>query len=113
MKGRAARYEAFLGENDEILLKKTQETTTLSYNESTGQSRDWYLEAALNYSRKFGHHNVSALAMYNSVDEILFILISSPGFPVVTLDLWDVPLMTIRLAIWWISVSVTRIRKFC
>lgn len=44
--GRAARYEAFLGENDEILLKKTQETTTLSYNESTGQSRDWYLEAA-------------------------------------------------------------------
>ena len=40
--GRAARYEAFLGENDEILLKKTQETTTLSYNESTGQSRDWY-----------------------------------------------------------------------
>lgn len=61
--GRAARYEAFLGENDEILLKKTQETTTLSYNESTGQSRDWYLEAALNYSRKFGHHNVSALAM--------------------------------------------------
>lgn len=63
--GRAARYEAFLGENDEILLKKTQETTTLSYNESTGQSRDWYLEAALNYSRKFGHHNVSALAMYN------------------------------------------------
>lgn len=47
--GRAARYEAFLGENDEILLKKTQETTTLSYNESTGQSRDWYLEAALNY----------------------------------------------------------------
>ena len=63
--GRAARYEAFLGENDEILLKKTQETTTLSHNESTGQSRDWYLEAALNYSRKFGHHNVSALAMYN------------------------------------------------
>lgn len=46
-------------------MKKTQETTTLSYNESTGQSRDWYLEAALNYSRKFGHHNVSALAMYN------------------------------------------------
>ena len=52
--GRAARYEAFLGENDEILLKKTQETTTLSYNESTGQSRDWYLEAALNYSRNSG-----------------------------------------------------------
>ena len=45
--GRAARYEAFLGENDEILLKKTQETTTLSYNESTGQSRDWYLELSL------------------------------------------------------------------
>ncbi len=73
---------------------------------STGQSRDWYLEAALNYSRKFGHHNVSALAMYNQSMKYYY-SDKFPGFPVVTLDLWDVPLMTIRLAIWWISVSVT------
>ena len=63
--GRADRYEAFEGENGEILLKKNQEATTLGYSEGTGQSRDWYLEAALNYKRDFGNHHVTALAMYN------------------------------------------------
>lgn len=63
---RAARYEAFTGPDGEILYKKTQGETTLSNNTpSTGQSRDWYLEAALNYRRNFNGHTVSALAMYN------------------------------------------------
>lgn len=64
--GRADRYEAFMGEDGEILLKKNQELQTLGYaDEKYGQARDWYLEAAMNYQRKFGHHNVSALLMYN------------------------------------------------
>lgn len=64
--GRADRYEAFVGDNGEILLKKNQEKQILGYsNETYGQSRDWYLEGALNYNRKFGSHNVSALFMYN------------------------------------------------
>ena len=39
---------------------------TLSYSESTSDDKSWYLEASLNYSRKFGgKHNVSALLLYN------------------------------------------------
>lgn len=29
------------------------------------KSRDWYMEAALNYAREFGNHHVSALLLYN------------------------------------------------
>lgn len=63
--GRADRYEAIADANGDVQLKKVQELSTLGYSEGTGQSRDWYLEAAINYSRKFGKHNVTALAMYN------------------------------------------------
>ncbi len=39
---------------------------TLSYSESTSDDKSWYLEASLNYSRKFGgKHNVSGLILYN------------------------------------------------
>ncbi len=58
-------YEAGLDPDNNVFIAKTQEKTTLSYSESYGLSRDWYVEAALNYSRDFGHHHVSALAMYN------------------------------------------------
>lgn len=37
----------------------------LSYSEKYKQDRSWYLEARLNYARKFGDHNVSALLLYN------------------------------------------------
>lgn len=63
--GRTDRYQAFMGPDGEVLYKKDQEASTLGYSESTGQSRDWYLEAALNYNRNFNGHSVSALAMYN------------------------------------------------
>lgn len=36
-----------------------------SISESTGRSRDWYLEASIRYARKFGEHNLSALLLYN------------------------------------------------
>ena len=37
----------------------------LSYGYSTGKGRDWYIEANLNWSRKFGDHEVTALLLYN------------------------------------------------
>ena len=40
----------------------------MSYSRNSngeGKSRDWYMEAALNYSRKFGDHNVTGLVLYN------------------------------------------------
>lgn len=79
--GRADRYEAFESETGEVLLKKDQELTTLGYSsEQYGQSRDWYLEAALNYQRKFGSHNVSALLMYNQSMKYYFSS-NYPGIP--------------------------------
>ncbi|MEY8686009.1 SusC/RagA family TonB-linked outer membrane protein [Bacteroides sp. AN502(2024)] len=63
--GRANRYEAVYDTDGKLIYRKTQDYQKLDYKESTGQSRNWYLEAALNYKRDFGHHHVSALAMYN------------------------------------------------
>lgn len=40
----------------------------LGYSESNAKDRDWYIEAALRYARKFGAdkaHNVTALVLYN------------------------------------------------
>lgn len=37
----------------------------LKYQESYSQDRSWYLEGKINYARKFGDHNVSALLLYN------------------------------------------------
>ena len=39
---------------------------TLSYSESTEDDKNWYLEASINYKRKFdGKHSVSGLLLYN------------------------------------------------
>ena len=39
---------------------------TLSYSESTSDDKNWYLEARIDYSRKFGgKHSVSGLLLYN------------------------------------------------
>lgn len=64
-KGTGDRYQAVLGEDGNVVLKKMDEKTTLGYDEEFGKSRDWYIEAALNYKRDFELHHVSALAMYN------------------------------------------------
>ena len=63
--GRAEGYESYISPTGETLVRKTQEAQTLGFSQTTGQSRDWYLEAAVNYQRDFGLHHVSALAMYN------------------------------------------------
>jgi hypothetical protein len=47
------------------VLRKDNITWPLPYNESKWGSRNWYAEASLNYSRKFGKHNVGALVLYN------------------------------------------------
>ena len=58
-------YEALINESGGVDLKKTHERSALNYNVGYSKSRDWYVEAALNYKRDFGVHHVSALAMYN------------------------------------------------
>lgn len=63
--GNGDLYEAIINENGSVDLKKTHEKSVLGYSVGYGKSRDWYMEAALNYKRDFGAHHVSALAMYN------------------------------------------------
>lgn len=80
--GRADRYEAIVDENGEVKLKKNQEQQVLGYaNEGYGQSRDWYLEAALNFQRKIGNNNISALVMYNQNMKYYYSSSSYPGIP--------------------------------
>lgn len=63
--GTGDRFQAIINDDGNVVLKKMDEKTTLAYDESFGKSRDWYIEAAMNYKRDFGLHHVSALAMYN------------------------------------------------
>jgi TonB-linked SusC/RagA family outer membrane protein len=37
----------------------------LSYSEANSKAMNWYAEAALNYERSFGNHNITGLLMYN------------------------------------------------
>lgn len=37
----------------------------VGYSESYGNARNWYAEAAFDYSRSFGDHNVGAMLLYN------------------------------------------------
>ena len=49
-----------------IGYRKNGSNTQLSYSRGNdGKYRDWYMELALNYNRKFGDHNVGGLVLYN------------------------------------------------
>ena len=48
-----------------VELMKSGDDAQLAYSESFDSGRNWYSELSLNYARKFGSHNISALALYN------------------------------------------------
>ena len=48
-----------------IVYVRQGDTWPLGYEEVKWGGRNWYAEAALNYNRKFGEHNVGALVLYN------------------------------------------------
>ena len=61
-----ATYTPVLQEDGTIAYKKYGQNSQLKYEDKDpAKSRDWYMEAALNYSRKFGDHNVTGLVLYN------------------------------------------------
>lgn len=62
--GTGLRYVATLVDGKEV-LRKENITWPTPYSESKWGSRNWYAEASFNYSRKFGQHNIGALALYN------------------------------------------------
>tara|TARA_R110002051_G_scaffold302302_1_gene370650 strand:- start:12386 stop:15493 length:3108 start_codon:yes stop_codon:yes gene_type:complete len=51
--------------SEEIVYQRNGQDGNLTYGETYGTSRDWYLEGGLSYKNKFGGHNVSGLLLYN------------------------------------------------
>lgn len=52
-------------DTNELFFRKFREESQLYFDEWTDRGRNWYLEASLNYDRKFGKHQVGALVLYN------------------------------------------------
>lgn len=48
-----------------IVYVRQGDTWPLGYEEAKWGGRNWYAEAALNYNRRFGEHNIGALVLYN------------------------------------------------
>ncbi len=64
-----------------IRYRQNGNDTDPSYKASQGKARDWYVEASLNYSRSFGKHTVSALALYNQSKQYYYSGTSYPDVP--------------------------------
>ncbi|OKZ07346.1 MAG: SusC/RagA family TonB-linked outer membrane protein [Bacteroides oleiciplenus] len=61
-----ASYTPVIDDKGAISFRKSGSDSQTSYRDGDyGKARDWYMELALNYNRKFGDHNVSALLLYN------------------------------------------------
>ena len=60
-----ATYNPILQSDGTIAYRKNGTDSQLGYAESFGKSRDWYMEASLNYNRDFGFHHIGALLLYN------------------------------------------------
>lgn len=61
-----ASYTPVLMEDGSIAYRKSGQNSQLAYTDPTpGKSRNWYMEAAFDYNRKFGDHTVTALVLYN------------------------------------------------
>lgn len=60
-----AVYTPVLQSDGTLAYRKSGENTDASYRVTSGKARNWYMEAALNYNRKFGGHTIGALLLYN------------------------------------------------
>lgn len=67
--GQVAVYQPVIQENNTLEYRKLGQNRAVTYAESTGKQRDWYVEAQMNYSRTFGDHSVSGLLLYNQSKE--------------------------------------------
>ncbi len=60
-----ATYTPVLQPDGTYLYKKYGNEEQISYKEDVSKARYWYFEAALNYNRSFGLHNVGGILLYN------------------------------------------------
>jgi len=76
-----ATYFPVLQKDGGILYKKSGENGAISYSESTGKGRDWYLESSFNYNRSFGQNTVTALLLYNQSKDYYYSSSDYPDIP--------------------------------
>ncbi|WP_321518429.1 TonB-dependent receptor [uncultured Bacteroides sp.] len=76
-----ATYFPVLQKNGNILYKKSGENGAISYTETTGKGRDWYLESSLNYNRTFGLNTITALLLYNQSKDYYYSSSDYPDIP--------------------------------
>lgn len=57
--------------NTQLVYRKNGNDSSIRYDavQDPGKYRNWYMEAALNWARTFGNHNVTALLLYNQSKE--------------------------------------------
>lgn len=60
-----ATYTPFLQPDGSIKYKKSGENSQIAYTETSGKGRNWYVEAAVNYTKELGNHHLGALLLYN------------------------------------------------
>ena len=60
-----ATYSPVLQDDGSMLYRQLTAEAQNTYKEETARGRDWYFEAAFNYSRRFGLNTVGALLLYN------------------------------------------------
>ncbi len=64
--GVATYFPVLQADGQSIIYRKSGDNEPPAYSSAiSGKGRDWYAEGSLNYSRAFGQHTISALALYN------------------------------------------------
>ncbi|MDK2843203.1 MAG: hypothetical protein PWQ17_2710, partial [Anaerophaga sp.] len=58
-------YKPYMLEDGTVVLETSGDKWKPEFAEETNVWRDWYAETSLDYSRKFGNHDVTALLLYN------------------------------------------------
>jgi len=55
---------AYAGDST-VVLRLNSKLGRITYDQSSGNDRDWYAETAFSYNREFGNHKVGGLLLYN------------------------------------------------
>ncbi len=58
-------YKPYMLEDGTVVLETSGDKWKPEFSEETDVGRDWYAETSLDYGRKFGNHDVTALLLYN------------------------------------------------
>lgn len=68
--GSVATYTPVMQPDGSMIYRKTgEDKDPSSFKNDLGKGRDWYIEAQLNYTKKFDLHTLNVLALYNQSNQ--------------------------------------------